>query len=285
MIADVKQMLEKARTEGYAIGAFNTVNLETTRAIVLAAKEMKSPVILQVTEKTFDYAGGRAIFQLIKNMAEMYAPEIPVGIHLDHGKSFEVVERAMEIGFPSVMYDGSRKDYADNLMTTRKIVELAHLRGISVQAELGNVPYLGEVNMDSINWDNYMTDPDQAAEFVEKTGIDTLAVAIGNAHGFFKEREVPDYDRLQSIVSKVSVPLVLHGSSDWSEERVKKVIGMGISCFNVDTSIRLAFIGAIKQHLEEHDETDIRRLLSGAKDCVADAVKKKIAMYGSAGKA
>jgi fructose-bisphosphate aldolase class II len=120
MITNVLEMLLKARAEGYAVGAFNTVNLETTRGIVLAAKEMKSPVILQVTEKTFDYAVGRAIFQLIKNMAEMYAPEIPVGIHLDHGKSFEVVERAMEIGFPSVMYDGSRKEYPDNLMTTRE---------------------------------------------------------------------------------------------------------------------------------------------------------------------
>lgn len=284
-MTNVLEILEKARTGGYAVGAFNTVNLETTRGIVLAAKEMRSPVILQVTEKTLDYAGGRAIFQLIKNMAEMYAPEIPVGIHLDHGKSFEVVERAMEIGFPSVMYDGSRKEYADNLMTTRKIVELAHLRGISVQAELGNVPYLGEVNMDSINWDNYMTDPDQAADFVRETGIDTLAVAIGNAHGFFKEREVPDYDRLETIVSKVSVPIVLHGSSDWSEDRVRRVIGMGVSCFNVDTSIRLAFISAIKQHLEEHDETDIRRLLEGSKVGVSDVVKMKIRMYGGEGKA
>jgi ketose-bisphosphate aldolase len=285
MITNVREMLERARAEGYAIGAFNTVNLETTRGIVLAAKEVKSPVILQVTEKTFDYAGGRAIFHLIKDMAESYAPEIPVGIHLDHGKSFEVVERAMEIGFPSVMYDGSRKEYADNLMTTRKIVELAHLRGISVQAELGNVPYLGEVNMDSIHWDKYMTDPAQAAEFVKETGIDTLAVAIGNAHGFFKEREVPDYDRLQTIASQVSIPLVLHGSSDWDEERVRKVIEMGISCFNVDTSIRLGFIGAIKQHLEEHEETDIRRLLGGAMASVSDVVKQKIAMYGGGGRA
>lgn len=285
MIENVLQMLEKARAEGYAVGAFNTVNLETTRGIVLAAKETKSPVILQMTEKTFDYAGGRAIFHLVKNMAELYAPEIPIGIHLDHGKSFEVVERAMEIGFPSVMYDGSRKEYADNLMTTSKIVKLAHLRGITVQAELGNVPYLGEVNMDQINWDNYMTDPAQAVEFVTQTGIDTLAVAIGNAHGFFKEREVPDYERLEMIASKITIPLVLHGSSDWSEDRVRKVIGMGISCFNVDTSIRLAFIGAIKQHLEEHDETDIRRLLEGGKIAVQDTVKQKIAMYGSAGKA
>src|SRR5687767_11191336 len=132
MIGNVKEMLEKARSGGYAIGAFNTVNLETTRAIIETANEMHSPVIVEVTEKTFDSAGGRAIFQLIKNIAEFYAPEIPVGIHLDHGKSFEVVERAMDIGFPSVMYDGSRREMADNIMMTKKIVDIAHAKGVVV---------------------------------------------------------------------------------------------------------------------------------------------------------
>lgn len=120
MIANVKDMLVAAKAGGYAVGAFNTVNLETTRAIIEAAKELSSPVIVQMTEKTFDYAGGRAIYNLTKNIAELYAPEIPVGIHLDHGKNFEVMERAMEIGFASVMYDGSRKEYVDNLMMTKK---------------------------------------------------------------------------------------------------------------------------------------------------------------------
>jgi len=179
MLANVKTMLEEAKAGKYAIGAFNTINLETTRAILETAKELSSPVIVQLTEKTFDYAGGRAIFHLIKNIAEFYANDIPVGIHLDHGKNFEVVERAMHTGFLSVMYDGSRKDYPDNLIATKKIVEIAHSKNVVVQAELGNVPYLGEIQMENIDWNQYMTDPDQAAEFVAETGIDTLAVAIG----------------------------------------------------------------------------------------------------------
>lgn len=285
MIADVKTLLVKARAGHYAVGAFNTVNLETTRAIIEAANELASPVIVQLTEKTFDYAGGRAIFHLIRNIAEFYAPDIPIGIHLDHGKSFEVVERAMDIGFGSVMYDGSRKAYADNLMTTRKIVGIAHTRGIAVQAELGNVPYLGEMQMENIEWEQYMTDPDQAAEFARETGIDTLAVAIGNAHGFFRERAEPDYDRLVEIAKRVDVPLVLHGASDWHNGRVKEVIDRGISCFNVDTALRLAFVGGLREALRSEDETDLRKVLGKAKEYTKAAVKEKILAFGSAGKA
>jgi fructose-bisphosphate aldolase class II len=285
MLANVKELLEKAKTGGYAVGAFNTVNLETTRAIIEAARELASPVIVQLTEKTFDYAGGRAMFHLIKNIAEFYAPDIPVGIHLDHGKSFEVVERAMDIGFGSVMYDGSRKEYVDNCMTTKKIVEIAHARGIAVQAELGNVPYLGEMQMENIEWEQYMTDPDQAGEFVRETGVDTLAVAIGNAHGFFRERAEPDYDRLAEIAKRVNVPLVLHGASDWHNGRVKEVIDRGISCFNVDTALRLAFIGGLREALRAEEETDLRKVLGMAKEHTREAIKEKIAAFGSAGKA
>lgn len=285
MIANVKELLEKAKAGGYAVGAFNTVNLETTRAIIEAAKELSSPVIIQMTEKTFDYAGGRAIYHLTKNIAEFYAPEIPVGIHLDHGKSFEVVGRAMDIGFASVMYDGSRKDYVDNLMMTKKIVEIAHERGVVVQAELGNVPYIGEMQMETVDWTKYMTDPDQAAQFVKETGIDTLAVAIGNAHGFFRERSEPDYDRLESIAGLVDVPLVLHGASDWQNGRVTEVIKRGISCFNVDTATRLAFIGGVREALQSEDETDLRKVLGKGQSAVKEAVKAKILAFGSAHKA
>ncbi|MFZ2187491.1 MAG: class II fructose-bisphosphate aldolase [Candidatus Moraniibacteriota bacterium] len=285
MLVNVKTMLEEAKAGKYAVGAFNTVNLETTRAIIEAAKELSSPVIVQLTEKTFDYAGGRAIFHLIKNIAEFYAAEIPIGIHLDHGKSFEVVERAMDIGFTSVMYDGSRKEYVDNLMTTKKIVEIAHARGVVVQAELGNVPYLGEMQMENIDWTKYMTDPDQAAQFVTETGIDTLAVAIGNAHGFFRERSEPDYARLASIAERVSLPLVMHGASDWHNGRVTEVINRGISCFNVDTALRLAFIGGLREALLAEEETDLRKVLTKAKEHTKEAVKEKMLAFGSAGKA
>lgn len=285
MIESVKTILEKAKAEKYAVGAFNAVNLETARAIIETAKELAAPVIVQVTEKTFDYAGGRAIFHLIKNIVEFYAADIPIGIHLDHGKSFEAVERAMDIGFGSVMYDGSRKEYVDNCMMTKKIVEIAHKRGIVVQAELGNVPYLGEMQMENVEWEKYMTDPKQAKQFVDETGVDTLAVAIGNAHGFFRERDEPDYERLSEIAKNINVPLVLHGASDWKSERVREVIKRGISCFNVDTAIRLAFIGGLREVLQNGDETDLRKVLGEAKEHTKEAVKERILVFGSAGKA
>ncbi len=284
MIVDVREMLIKARDGGYAVGAFNTVNLETTRGILEAAFESRSPVIVQMTEKTLDYAGGRAIYHLVREIAECYMPDIPVGIHLDHGKSFEIVQRATEIGFGSVMYDGSRHEYVDNLAITKKVVEFCHAKGVPVQAELGNVPYLGELSMQEIDWDDYMTDPKQAKDFVEQTGIDVLAVAIGNAHGFFRERSIPDYDRLDAIAKLVTVPLVMHGASDWENGRVKEVIKRGVSCFNVDTSIRLAFIGHLKQALKEGDETDLRKLLGASKDAVKKAVMEKMEFFGSVGK-
>ncbi|HPN54321.1 MAG TPA: class II fructose-bisphosphate aldolase [Candidatus Moranbacteria bacterium] len=287
MITPVIDILKKAQEEGYAVGAFNTTNLETTRAIIDAAKEMQSPVIVQITEKTMEYAGGRAIFNLVKNCAEFYAPEIPIGIHLDHGKSLEIIERCAEIGLPSVMYDGSRHIYEDNVVITRKVVEFCHAKGISVQGELGSVPYIGETNMmGEIDWDKYMTDPDQAEDFVCKTGIDSLAVAIGNAHGFFKERTEPDYARLEAIRKKISIPLVLHGASDWENGRVKEVIARGISCFNVDTAIRLAFVNDLIKSVREQNDVyfDIRKLLGDAREAVKKTVKDKMHYFGSEGK-
>jgi len=285
MIVGTKSLLEKAKKEGYAVGAFNTVNIETTKAILNAAKELRSPVVIQMTEKTLDYAGGRAIFTYVKTFAESYLPSIPVAIHLDHGKSSEIVERAIEIGFPSVMYDGSRKTYNDNLRVTKTLAALAHARGVSIQAELGNVPYLSEVSGGDVNWDEYMTDPEQAEEYVRETGIDTLAVAIGNAHGFTRERDEPDYDRLAEIAKRISIPLVLHGASDWRDGKAKKVIELGISCFNVDTAIRQAFIGTLSKVLNSSEEGDIRKIMGQAMDAVENVVKEKMTLFGSDGKA
>lgn len=287
MIVPVKDILTEAKRGGYAVGAFNTINLEITRAILDAAHEQNAPVIIQVTEKTMEYAGGRAIIGLIRQLAEYYYPDVPLGIHLDHGKSFEVVSRAIEIGFPSVMYDGSRKEYADNVSTTKLVVELCRKHNVSVQAELGNVPYLGEVEAGSVDWDKYMTDPDQAVSFVKDTGVDSLAVAIGNAHGFVKEREEPDYNRLKEIYHRIDMPIVLHGASDWEEDRVKKVVQYGVACFNVDTSSRLAFVNALASSLcgnEGEVSYDVRKHLTHAREAVKEAVKHKIEIFGSVGK-
>lgn len=286
MITSVKEILQKAQEGGYAVGAFNTTNMETTRAIIETAKEMRSPVIVQITEKTMDYAGGRQIFNIVKNMAELYAPEIPVGIHLDHGKSFDICKRCVEIGFNSVMIDGSRKNFNDNVAVTKNVVEYCHEKGIDVQGELGSVPYIGEMEGGEVDWDRYMTKPEEAAQFVEKTGIDTLAVAIGNAHGFLQERREPDYERLSQIREKVSVPLVLHGASDWENGRVKEVVKRGISCFNVDTATRVAFVNSIIRTVKSQNEIsfDIRKILGDAQEEVKKTVRKKMEDFCSSGK-
>ena len=286
MITSVKEILTKAKEGGYAVGAFNTTNMETTRAIIEAANEMHSPVIIQITEKTMEYAGARQIFSIVKNMAELYAPEIPVGIHLDHGKSYDVCRKCADIGFNSVMIDGSRKNLVDNIAITRNVADYCHIRNIDVQGELGSVPYIGEMEAGEIDWDKYMTDPDEAAEFVEKSGIDTLAVAIGNAHGFIKERSVPDYERLEKIRAKVSVPIVLHGASDWEKDRIDEVVKRGVSCFNVDTATRVAFVNSIIKTVRSQNEIsfDIRKILGDAQEEVKKTVKKKMEDFCSSGK-
>lgn len=287
MIIDIKEILGKAKDGGYAVGAFNTTNLETTQAIMAAAKELKSPVIIQVTEKTMKYAGGRMIFNIIKNAVEFYAPEIPVAIHLDHGGSFEIVQRAVEIGWPSVMYDGSRNEYVDNVVVTKKVVDFCHERGVAVQGELGNVPYLSEHKIGAVDWDKYMTDPEQAKDFVEKTGVDTLAVAIGNAHGFFVEREVPDWERLEKIRSLINIPIVLHGASDWEDGKAAKAIALGVNCFNVDTDTRMSFVNSLSMTFNGDNDPgfDVRAILGDAREAAKESVMHKMKLFGSAGKA
>jgi ketose-bisphosphate aldolase len=285
MIVKVKDILEKAKVEGYAVGAFNTINLEITRGIFEAAREMKSPLIIQITEKTMNYAGGRMIFEIVRRLAEDYFPEVSVGVHLDHGKSLEIVQRAVEIGVSSVMYDGSRKEYVDNERITKSVVEYCHSKDIFVQGELGNVPYLSEQKSGEVDWDQYMTDPEEAKKFVEATGINALAVAIGNAHDFFKEREVPDWERLARIRELVSVPLILHGASDWEDGKALDAVKNGISCFNVDTNTRLAFTNSLSEMFKKDEAgLDPRKYLGNAMEAVKESVKKKIELFGSAGK-
>ncbi|MFZ2193684.1 MAG: class II fructose-bisphosphate aldolase [Candidatus Moraniibacteriota bacterium] len=283
MITSVKEILIKAKEGGYAVGAFNTVNLETTQAIVMAAKELRAPVIIQVSERTLEYAGGRGIFNIIKNEAEFYAPEIPIGIHLDHGHSLEIIQRVIEIGFTSVMYDGSRKSFVDNMEITKKAVDCCQDKGVTIQGELGNVPYLSENKMGEVNWEEYMTKPEEAKIFVESTGIDALAVAIGNAHDFFKEREIPDWDRLDKIRSLIQIPIIMHGASDWEDGKVSEAIARGVSCFNIDTNTRVAFVNALSSifHGDKDPGFDIRGILGQAREAVKESVKRKMLLFNS----
>lgn len=286
MIVSSKKILSEAQAKGYALGAFNTVNLETSRAILEAAAELRSPVIIQMTEKTFQYGGGHAMYHLVKNLADFYFPDLPLAIHLDHGRNTAVVREALAIGFKSVMMDASTLTYEENVVMTSEIVAEAHTKGAVVQGELGNVPYKGEItDLEHMDWDKYMTNPAQAEGYVRVTGVDTLAIAIGNAHGSFPERPEPDFDRLVAIRERLSLPLVLHGASDWEEERVKKAIELGITCFNVETATKTAFLKALRSTLETSQEVDIRKILMPAREAFKDAVKKKMELFGSAGQA
>lgn len=285
MLSDVKEILIRAKEAGYAVGAFNTVNIETTRAILLAARETRSPVVVQMTEKTWEYSGGNAFVVYIKNLIEGEFSDVSAGLHLDHGKSIEGVIKAIEMGFLSVMYDGSRLSYEENVSGIQAVVKKARERGVSVQAELGNVPYIAEEITEDIQWDAYMTDPEMVASFVEDSGTDVLAVAIGNAHGLTRERSVPDFARLERIREKVSCPIVLHGASDWEEENVRKVVGLGVSCFNVDTALRTAFLRSVFEQVKsEKPSMDIRIVFGIACDAAKEVIKRKMEMFGSVGK-
>jgi fructose-bisphosphate aldolase class II len=168
---------------------------------------------------------------------------------------------------------------------TKKVVDFCHGLGVEVQAELGNVPYIGETCSTEIDWDEYMTDPKQALRFIQETGIDALAVAIGNAHGFVRERTEPDLERLEKINEICDTPLILHGASDWENARVGEVIKRGIACFNVDTATRMAFVGSIINSLKKEESNfDLRKLLGEARDEVKEVVKRKMKYFGSEGK-
>ncbi len=286
MLISAKKILTEAQENGYAVGAFNTVNLETTWAILEAAADRRSPVIVQMTEKTFQYGGGHAMYHLVKNIADFYFPDIPLAIHLDHGRNLAVVREALAIGFKSVMMDASTLPYEENKAATAMIVEEARSKGATVQGELGNVPYKGEVSdIEHMDWDKYMTNPAQADAYVRDTGVDTLAVGIGNAHGSFPERLEPDFDRLKAIHERIKIPLVLHGASDWEGEKVAKVIGLGVACFNVETATKTAFINTLRETLPTNEAVDIRKILMPAREAFREAVKAKMDLFGSTGKA
>ncbi len=280
MIANVKEILFEARREKYAVGAFNIFNLESIQGAVRAAKAKQTPIILQVTEKTLNYAGDVAIFKLVESVIEKEVPRVPIGLHLDHGKSFDIVARAIEIGFTSVMLDASRLPLEENIHAVKRVVDYAHPMGVVVQAEIGLVPYLGETDQ-SVDWEELMTVPEEAAQLVDQTKVDTLAVCIGNAHGFFRERIEPDWERLEKIVALIpDTPIVLHGASDWSNHKVDEAVKRGVVCFNVDTDLRIAFNSSLFASAQtKRSLHDPRVVLADARDALQKAVEGKIDLF------
>ena len=227
-----KEILMKAQQEGYAVGAFNAENMEMVQAIVAAAEELSSPVIIQTTPGSLQYADTDMFFGMVN--AEAKKAKVSVALHLDHGNSAELCAKAILSGYTSIMIDGSKLAFSENVALTKKVVEFAHAMGVPVEGELGTVGGKEDTHEVKDSEKSY-TDPEEAKEFAEQTGVDFLAVGIGNAHGFYKGVPKLRFDILEKTKSLVSIPIVLHGASGIPDEDVKKSTGLGICKVNFAT--------------------------------------------------
>ncbi|MTI93953.1 MAG: class II fructose-1,6-bisphosphate aldolase [Firmicutes bacterium] len=282
-LVPLSTLVQAARKGSYAVGAFNTNNLEIVQGIVEAANELESPVILQASQGAIKYAGLEYIVAMVRAAAEQV--NVPVALHLDHGTSFEQAVRCMRAGFSSVMFDGSKYPLAENISRTREVAKVAAAAGVSIEAELGKIGGTeDDITVDEA--DALMTVPEEARQFVAETGVDALAVAIGTAHGPYKGEPRLDFERLEAIRNLVDVPLVLHGASGVPESAIRRAIELGICKINIDTDLRQAFTRAVAGVLaEKPDEYDPRKLLGPAREELKSVVKEKIQLFGSAGKA
>lgn len=281
-LVGVDTLLEHAQKEGYAVGAFNANNMEIVQAIIQAAELERSPVIMQASQGAIKYAGLDYITGMVKIAAEK--SPVPVALHLDHGTDFDQVIRCIRSGFSSVMYDGSKLSLEDNIATTKKILEIANPIGVSVEAELGKIGGTEDDIHVSMREAAY-TDPEEARYFVEQTGVKSLAIAIGTAHGQYKGEPKLDFERLVTIQGLVNIPIVLHGSSGVPDEAVRQAISLGVRKVNIDTNIREAFVGAMREVIENKpDEIDPRQILGPAREAAVNIIRDKMRVFGSSGR-
>ncbi|MFA6429820.1 MAG: class II fructose-bisphosphate aldolase [Patescibacteria group bacterium] len=304
MLVPSKELLRHARAHKYAIPAFNINNLEILKAVMSAAEEFRSPIIIQTSEGAIAYAGMEYLVAMVKIAAKS---ELPVVLHVDHGRDLKIIKRAIDSGYTSVMFDGSHLSYQDNVEYTQTVATWAHAKGVSVEAELGRI--VGMEDFVTVeDWEAALTNPKQAEEFVAATECDAFAVAIGTAHGAykFKGKTHLDIDRLKKIEKLVAIPLVLHGASGVLEDVVKmaehygaklgeargtmdedivEAIKHGIAKINIDTDLRLAFTAGIREAVAELPKViDPREILKPAMLLMTAVAKRKMCIFGSKGK-
>lgn len=280
-LVTTKKMLLDAQEKGYAVGAFNVENMEMVMAVVSAAEETKSPVIMQTTPSTVKYADFDYFYANVKVAAEKAS--VPVAIHLDHGNSFDLAMKAYRTGYTSIMIDGSHGTFEENISLTKSVVDVCKNGNVPVEAELGKV---GGKEDDLDGGDGGYTDPSQAKEFVERTGADSLAVSIGTAHGVYKGEPKLDLDRLSQIRKVVDIPLVLHGTSGVPDDVVTECVNRGICKVNYATDLRIAFTKGVKEVLDENPNTiDPKKYNAQGREKVKEYVKSKMLVVKSAGQA
>ncbi|OGY37923.1 MAG: hypothetical protein A3E36_02555 [Candidatus Andersenbacteria bacterium RIFCSPHIGHO2_12_FULL_45_11b] len=287
MLSKPHAIFADALASDFAIGAFNTSNMELTQGIIRAADRQKSPVIVQTSEGAIEYAGLQVLSSIIKTLAGQAS--VPVIMHLDHGKSLDTAKRCIEAGYTSVMIDQSTLPFEQNIKNTKEVVEYAHARGVWVEAELGAI--IGNEGVKDLHGgqtpDSFLTDPEQAKQFVESTGVDALAVSVGTIHGAFSGQEYIRFELLHEIQSILpQVPLVLHGASGLSSDNLTQACKTHVCKVNVDTELRIGFERAVKAYFDNaHDSYDPRKILGPGRDAVEAIVAEKITLFGSAGTA
>lgn len=283
-LVSMKEMLKKAKAEGYAVGQFNINNLEFTQAILQASQEENSPVILGVSEGAGRYIGGfKTVVKIVEGLIEDYNITVPVAIHLDHGSSFDKCKEAIDAGFTSVMYDGSHHPFEENVELTKKVVDYAHARGISVEAELGTV---GGQEDDVIGAGIIYADTKESEELVKRTGVDCLAPALGSVHGPYKGEPKLGFKEMEEIGDVTGVPLVLHGGTGIPTKDIQKAISLGTAKINVNTENQIASAKTVREVLAANPEMyDPRKYLGPARETIKQTVIGKIREFGSNGKA
>jgi fructose-bisphosphate aldolase class II len=302
MLVSLNDIMPRARRGRYAVGAFNTSNLEMTQAMISAAEELGAPVVVAVSEKAIKYAGLADISRIITGLGARAS--VPVVMHLDHGANFEIAKSCIDNGFTSVMIDGSHLPYPENLKVTRKVVQYAYRRKVSVEAEIGRLAGI-EDDTKVKKGEAIYTDPDEAEKFARESGCDALAVAIGTSHGAYKFKGEPRLriDILKQIAARVEIPLVLHGASGVKKKWVdrankfgarlmrtrgvpdnllKEAIKHGIAKINVDTDLRIAFTAGVREFLKKNPaDFDPRKIIGAGRDKIKEVVKAHIILFNS----
>ncbi|WP_042354391.1 class II fructose-bisphosphate aldolase [Bacillus rubiinfantis] len=283
-LVSMTEMLKKAKAEGYAVGQFNINNLEYTQAILQAAEEEKSPVILGVSEGAGRYIGGfKTVVKMVEGLMEDYNITVPVAIHLDHGSSFDKCKEAVDAGFTSVMIDASHHPFEENIEITSKVVEYAHAKGVSVEAELGTV---GGQEDDVIGESIIYADANECVELVNRTGIDCLAPALGSVHGPYKGEPKLGFKEMEEIGKLTGLPLVLHGGTGIPTKDIQKSISLGTAKINVNTENQIASAKTVREVLAANpDMYDPRKYLGPARETIKQTVIGKMREFGSSQKA
>ncbi len=281
-LATTQDMLKKAQLERFSVVGFAAYNLETVQTLVATAERLRAPLMIQTTPGTIDHAGIEYLSAIV-NIAARKAT-IPVALHLDHGESMERVRACLAHGYTSIMIDGSHLPYEENVGLVKEVVAMAHREDVGVEAELGRIGGVeDELSVDER--EARYTDPDMAQDFVARTGIDSLAIAIGTAHGMYKGEPQLDLDLLSTISQRVSIPLVLHGASGLPDALIRETIRRGIAKMNIATELKIPFAEGLRAYLHDHpDESDPRKYFRQAQQAYGAVVEEKIRLAGAQGR-